>query len=141
MPEKEYKKIIAMILVQDKEHLEQLLSKKQFAFVLPGTSLKELNHAIRIVSKGEQYISTRVGKYIMDNLVLQKMPDDIFKEKLTSREIEIIELITEGLTSKKIAGKLNISMNTTDTHRRNIWKKLGITNTVALVKYALSRKK
>ncbi len=57
--------------------------------------------------------------------------------KLSKREKDIIRLITHGLTDKEIAGHLDISVNTTKTHRKRIISKLGLKNTAALVKFAV----
>lgn len=55
---------------------------------------------------------------------------------MTSRELEVIRLCCEGRTSKEIAGRLNVSVRTIDTHKSNIFKKLNISSTVELVRYA-----
>ena len=60
--------------------------------------------------------------------------------KLTKREIEIIEKISEGLCSKEIANVLYISVRTVETHRRNILSKLNLKNTAEMVRYALENK-
>ena len=56
---------------------------------------------------------------------------------MTSRELEVVELCGDGLTSKEIAGNLNVSVRTIDTHKSNIFKKLSISSTLELVKYAV----
>ena len=58
-------------------------------------------------------------------------------QKLTSREIEILQLIVEELQSHEIADKLCISLATVETHRRNLMQKLGVKSVVGLTKYAL----
>ena len=63
--------------------------------------------------------------------------DSSRQENFTERENEIIELCSEGLTAKEIADKLNINVATVNTHKNNIFKKLGINNSVELVRYAL----
>lgn len=60
--------------------------------------------------------------------------DDV--PKMTGRELEVIRLCCEGRTSKEIAGRLNVSVRTIDTHKSNIFKKLNISSTVELVRYA-----
>ncbi len=56
--------------------------------------------------------------------------------KLTNREVEIIKLIAEGLTSQEMADKLFISPRTVETHRANLMKKVGVKNAIELVKKA-----
>ena len=59
--------------------------------------------------------------------------------KMTSRELEVVKLCCEGLTSKEIAGKLNVSVRTIDTHKSNIFKKLSISSTLWSLSSMLSR--
>jgi len=59
--------------------------------------------------------------------------------QLTVREIEILKLVTIGMTSDEIAGHLNRSKYTIDTHRKNMLKKLGMRNTYELIKHCLQR--
>ena len=71
-------------------------------------------------------------KEIVENI---ETLDDV--PKMTSRELEVVKLCCEGLTSKEIASKLNVSVRTIDTHKSNIFKKIGISSTLELVKYAV----
>lgn len=57
--------------------------------------------------------------------------------KMTGREMEVVKLCCDGLTSKEIAGKLNVSVRTVDAHKGNIFKKLKISSTVELIRYAV----
>jgi DNA-binding NarL/FixJ family response regulator len=57
--------------------------------------------------------------------------------EITSREIEIIKLITQGNSNKEIADQLFLSLHTVNTHRKNIMNKLGINNTAGLVMFAI----
>ena len=56
--------------------------------------------------------------------------------ELTAREIQIIQLLSKGLLSKEVAEQLNISVRTVDTHKNHIYRKLGISTTVELLRYA-----
>lgn len=71
-------------------------------------------------------------KEIVENI---ETLDDV--PKMTSRELEVVKLCCEGLTSKEIASKLNVSVRTIDTHKSNIFKKIGISSSLELVKYAV----
>ena len=66
----------------------------------------------------------------------EKQSPDI-KEPLTRRELEILRLICDGLSSKDIGEKLFISINTVETHRKRILMKLNVKNSVGVVKYAM----
>jgi len=84
------------------------------------------------VNNGEKFYSKEVSGIFYDSFRKDK-DENTF---LTSREIEIIKLIAQELTSQEIADKLFLSHFTVDTHRRNIINKLGVKNTAGLIRYA-----
>ncbi|WP_435522202.1 response regulator transcription factor [Chryseobacterium indoltheticum] len=67
----------------------------------------------------------------------QEKQNSHIKDPLTKREMEILKLICDGLSSKDISEKLFISINTVETHRKRILLKLNVRNSVGVVKYAL----
>ncbi|MDL2297014.1 response regulator transcription factor [Bacteroidales bacterium OttesenSCG-928-C03] len=96
----------------------------------------ELITAIQSIMDGIDYFGQDIASIIY-NIYVSKI--GIIKSAIdfTPREIEVINLCKEGLLSKEIAGKLNISRRTVDSHKNNIFKKLGINNTMEMVQYAL----
>jgi DNA-binding NarL/FixJ family response regulator len=136
-------KILALVIVKDREHLEELLKEKQYAFFLADASIKVMKEAINAVENGEEYISKSLSKQLLLCLTAEKTRSlkRLFGEKLTCREAEIAELIAHGLTSKLISGNLFISIDTVITHRKNIFRKLSINNAAALVKYIENKNK
>jgi DNA-binding NarL/FixJ family response regulator len=102
---------------------------------------EELINAIREVHNGIEYISKSISKEILGKY-LKKSKTIISKQlkndhELTKRELEIIELFSEGFSYKEVASKLNISYNTVESHKKNIFEKLKINSIVELVKYAI----
>ena len=96
----------------------------------------ELAHAIRSVLSGLEYFGRDISKIIFGVYVSKKKttePTDDF----TTREKEIIVACRDGLVGKEIADRLGISINTVNAHKRNIFLKLGINNTMEMVQYAL----
>ena len=90
------------------------------------------NKLLSLVPAISDNTKSEILKEIVDNI---ETMDDV--PKMTSRELEIVKLCCEGLTSKEIARKLNVSVRTIDTHKSNIFKKLSISSTLELVKYAV----
>ena len=91
--------------------------------------------AILEVNQGRKYVCDEVK-----NILAQQELEDTDLQvadmnNLSSREIDIIQLIKEGLSSKEIATKLDISLKTVEVHRYNILKKLNLKNTAALVNF------
>jgi DNA-binding NarL/FixJ family response regulator len=96
----------------------------------------ELAEAIRTVNGGLEYFGRDIAAIIYGVYVLKKQTTAVTQE-FTARERDIITLCGEGLMSKEIASRLSISANTVNTHKKNIFQKLGINTTVELVQYAM----
>jgi DNA-binding NarL/FixJ family response regulator len=134
--------IIAMIPVKDSDHLQQLLSEKKYAFISEESTIHDFKKALNAIRNDDQYVCNRLSKHLLNFISIHKeskVKHLLSGDQLTRREIEIVSLITQGFTSRKIAQKLSISAGTVDTHRRNILRKLGIRNAAALVKYAFTK--
>lgn len=123
-------KIIMISMYTDKHFVQQCLNKKVPGYILKNASKIELLTGIHKVCNGGTYYDSRLDKNYLNT-------SDEFSRKflLTKREIEIIYLIKDNLTSQQIAKKLFISVFTVETHRKNINLKLGIKNPTDLVRY------
>ena len=115
-------------------------------YVSKQSTFNELLYAIQEIQEGHTYVGdglrTSPGvktKPVPSHRLRRSTYDDVFtlKQKLTKREIEILELITQGKNNKKIGRELYISDQTVGVHRKNIMKKLGMNSTVSLIKFAL----
>ena len=95
--------------------------------------------AIGKIAKGEIYYHQSVLNVLGSSLIQRKLSSRNTID-LTEREMEILREVCEGATNKEIAEKLFISVRTVDAHRRNIMKKLGVKNSVQLVKVSLEKK-
>ena len=99
-------------------------------------SADEIAEAIRTIMTGLEYYGDDISSIIYKIYVSKKKTAEVTNE-FTEREKEIIELCRVGLLSKEIAQRLNISSRTVDNHKSNIFKKLGINNTLEMVQYAI----
>ena len=109
--------------------IDGFISKRQ-------SSPDELVKAIYSIMDGFEYFGRDIAS-IMSNIFVSKKKTTEPTFEFTEREREIIKLCNEGLQSKQIADRFNISPRTVDTHKTNIFKKLGINNTVEMVQYAM----
>ena len=113
-------------------------------YVLKDKGIENLFAAIREVAAGNTFVSDGIslGNGLPKNMISGRQPkylvNDRFvkKHSLTKRELEILQLITQALSNKEIAKTLFISDQTVSVHRKNIMRKLGVTNTAGLVKIA-----
>jgi len=92
--------------------------------------------AIRSIMQGLEYFGRDITA-IISRIILAKKKNAQATPEFTEQEKRIIELSHEGLPAKLIADRLNISLRTVNWHKYNIFRKLGINNTVELVKYGL----
>ena len=105
-------------------------------FVMKTHAAEDLVRAIREASRGHTYLSPEVSQ-----TVVQAYQDkvDIRPEPLSPRERQVLQLIAEGKSTKEVAGLLNISVKTAETHRTRIMVKLDLHETAGLVRYAIRR--
>jgi two-component system response regulator NreC len=102
------------------------------AVVVNGAANVELAQAVRSAARGERYVSPSVDERLTS---LQAMPQ---AARLTPRELEVLRLIALGYTSVEVAGKLELSPRTIETHRARIHRKLKVATRAGLVSYALA---
>ena len=108
--------------------IEGFISKRQ-----GGSS--DIAEAIRTIMEGYEYFGSDISPIIYKIFVAKKNAVDATSE-FTEREKEIVLLCRDGFLSKEIASRLNISSRTVENHKSNIFKKLGINNTIEMVQYA-----
>jgi len=97
--------------------------------------LDEILTAIELAIKGKKYYSEEILDMIIE-MGESKVNNDE-PSRLTSSEIEIVRLIAGGLTTKEIANQKNISFHTVNTHRKNIFRKMGVSNASELIMHAI----
>ncbi|HET9326024.1 MAG TPA: response regulator transcription factor [Candidatus Eisenbacteria bacterium] len=103
-------------------------------FVLKSEAGSELLNAVQAVAAGRTYLSPRLSSEVVEALAAGVAP---VANHLTDREREVLQLISEGQTTKEVANTLGISVKTAGTHRTNIMRKLGVHETAGLVRYAI----
>ena len=131
-------KIIALTMFGEDEYYYQMIESGVKGFLLKNTDIDEVLEAIETVAKGENCFSKELLYSIIKNLS-QTKSSDFNDPNLSDREIEILQLICEGLSNQDIADKLFISKRTVDKHRSNILEKTGSNNTASLVMYSIKK--
>lgn len=95
----------------------------------------EILSAVDAAFKGKKYYAEEILDMILEQGDNKSVPDE--PTHLTISEIEIVRLIAGGLTTKEIASQKNISFHTVNTHRKNIFRKMGVSNASELIMYAI----
>ncbi len=131
-------KIIAFSMHSDRKFVVGMLKAGVSGYLLKEAAFEELAHAIRTVVANRNYLCPKIAKTVLIDYkehLLANGPDA--STILTAREREMLQLIAEGRTTKEIAEKLNVSVKTVETHRRNIMQKLDMYSIAELTKYAI----
>jgi len=128
-------KVLAFTMFDQTEAVEQMLDAGASGYILKNSSLKEVLNAIITVSQGETYFDANINTNILNTEIKTKN-----KGVLTKRQIEILELVAFGKTSREIADELFIGFHTVDTHRKNMIRILGLHGKGELMRYAIERR-
>ncbi|MCI5095240.1 MAG: response regulator transcription factor [Rhodobacteraceae bacterium] len=123
-------RILILSMHDSPEYISTALSHGAMGYVLKDVPTDEIKLAIDTVMKGEQYLCTGAAGSL-------KPKDGETRESLTGREQTILLELAQGKSNKDVAQALEISVRTVETHRKNIKRKLGISSTAGLTRYAL----
>ena len=131
-------KVLVLTMYTNEEYVFQILNAGANGYLVKETAFQDLISAIKAVYRDEAFMSPSISKKVI-NRYTQRVRDanDTTSDILTTREREILQLIAEGSSSKKIAEALFISPKTVETHRTHIMDKLNIHNRTDLIKYAI----
>ncbi len=132
-------KLIVVTMHDEDAYIEQMVRMGVDGYVLKDTSHDELIQAIRIVSKGGKYFTPKVTETIMMKYVDgngESAGANDATHELTPREMDIIKCVSRELSNREIAEELSISVRTVENHKRNLFQKLGVRNSVGLVRFA-----
>lgn len=131
-------KIIFLSSNTDEETINEAIKAGGVGFLSKDVTEEEFILALNKITAGENYYSMNVQQTLFNSFTKNvKAEAEYHDEILTSREIEVIRQIAEGLSYKEIANKLFISARTVETHKKNIMTKLNLKTTVDIVKFAI----
>ncbi len=133
-------KVLMLSVSEEAEMIREAFQAGVWGYMMKRAGKTELQKAIQTISEGRKYFSESVVFELMrlgltDNIPKEEVPNEF--NQLTEREMDIIRLLANELSSVEIAEKLFIAPKTVETHRHNILKKLNVKNTVGIIKYAI----
>ena len=129
-------KLILLTVHTENQYILEALRSGIRGYVLKSRAAGELIEAIQEILKGKIYLSPGISQTVVE-AYLQQSPGE--RESLTRRELQVLQLVAEGKTTKEIAATLGVSVKTADSHRSNIMHKLGMHSVADLVRYAIRR--
>ena len=133
-------KVLMLSMYDSEQYLYEALRAGASGYVLKSAADRDLVEACRAAIRGEPFLyPAAVTALIRDYLQRARSGDEVPKDPLSPRELEVLKLIAEAYTSDQIAQALSISRRTVDRHRENILAKLGMRDRVELTRYAIKR--
>lgn len=131
-------KVVILSMHKEKSYILRAVQANVDGYMHKDIFEQDLIEGIQRIALGEKFFSKEIAQIIINNLY-NKDEEVLSLSELTSREKEVLKLITEGYKNREIADKLFISTKTVDKHRANLLQKLNARNTAELVKYAIQQ--
>jgi DNA-binding NarL/FixJ family response regulator len=128
--------VLILTMHEDEQFIARALANGASGYLLKEAAAAEFVAAVRRVARGEVYLGPGIPKSVLDRV--RRDAADPY-EQLTPRERQVLHMIAEGKTNRAIAGRLEVSVKTVDTHRTRLMQKLGIHDQTSLIKYCLRR--
>jgi len=133
--------IVVLSMHSDEGYVLRALKAGAKGYLLKDAAEGDLIEAIKTVTRGKTFFSSEIMKMLAEDYVREiraRGSEDSY-ELLTPREREILQLLAEGKSNKDIAGMLNLSLYTVETHRRNLQDKLNVHSFAELILYAVRK--
>lgn len=134
--------VVILSMHADQHLAEQLLRAGAKGYLLKDSITEELLLAVRSASQGKTYLSPAISHSVLNALMNHDAGEAAQHpgELLTTREREVLQLITEGYTNNAIADELTISVKTVEKHRSNLMSKLDVHDLATLIRVAIKHK-
>jgi two component transcriptional regulator, LuxR family len=131
-------KVLALSMYSDKRFIKGMLTAGASGYLLKDSTFKELIDAIRVVVGDKIYISPSIASIVMEGYLEHSSGrESSIRSLLTSREIEVLQLLAEGKSMKQIALSLSLSIKTIESHRLRVMHKIDVRNIADLTRYAI----
>jgi DNA-binding NarL/FixJ family response regulator len=125
----------------DDDYIRQAILLGAAGYLVKQTSADLLSKAIREVQRGNTFFSPSIAKRVRSLFVESPEGCGAFRKKeaaLSSREVEVLQLVAEGKANKQVARQLGISIKTVEKHRQHLMGKLDLHDTAGLTRYAIA---
>ncbi|RJQ42497.1 MAG: DNA-binding response regulator [Nitrospiraceae bacterium] len=131
-------KVIALSMHSDKRYISAMFKAGASGFLQKHCAFQEMMTAIQTIKEDKTYLSPAISGTVVEDFIRhpEKAESSVFSV-LSSREREVLQLLSEGQNTKEIAAVLNVSIKTVEAHRVKIMSKLGIHSMAELTKYAV----
>jgi two-component system response regulator NreC len=129
-------RVLILTVHEDESLLKEVIRAGAAGYIVKRAAQEDLLHAIRVVSRGDLYVHPSMTRALFTEPAPNAAQKTSEVEPLTTREIEVLQLLAKGNTNRQIAEQLRLSQRTVEGHRANLSGKLGLHSRVELVEYA-----
>jgi DNA-binding NarL/FixJ family response regulator len=132
-------RVLALTVHDEEEYVLHMVKAGAAGYLVKDSAARDLIDAVSALHRGQGYFGPQASNVLAEQY---RHPERLTADPygaLTPREREVFHLVTEGKTTKEIAGILDVSVKTADNHRARVLEKLGVRNTAELVRYAARR--
>ena len=130
-------RVLVLSMHQNEEYVRQALRNGAAAYLLKDAAPQELEQALQAVMQGEIYLSAGVQRSVVADGLRASTGLPPPTEQLTPRQIEVLRMVVQGLSTKDIARNLDLSVKTVESHRTGLMRQLDIHEVTGLVRYAI----
>lgn len=132
-------KVIALSMHSDRHFIKGMLEAGATGYLFKNCTHSQLIEAIETVNAGKKYLSDKITEVLINDYLDKGDNKDEIDEDLSEREFEVLKLFAEGKSTRDISEELFVSVKTIGTHKQNILKKLNLSSTVDIIKYAIKK--
>ena len=131
-------KLLALSAHSEGNYVKGMIQNGASGYLLKDCASEELIKAIEVIVRGHIYLSPSIAGVIVDDYVQGLSTSGVPRVTvLTSREREVLQLLTEGNSTVQMAARIHLSVKTVESHRRSVMKKLDLSSVAELTKYAI----
>lgn len=130
-------KVLVLTMHANPEYVQRAITEGADGYLLKDSAVQDLVAGIQAVSEGRAYYSPQIQSRLAEILRAGKETEPRPLDVLTDREREVLKLVAEGLATKEIAARLDISSRTVETHRANLMRKLDLHSVARLTQFAI----
>jgi DNA-binding NarL/FixJ family response regulator len=131
-------RVLILTMHESEQIVREVLEVGARGILLKSDAARDLVAAVEALQRRTTFFTSQVAEMVLSGFLNgSRNPERPFKERLTAREREVVQLLAEGKSSKEVAVTLNLSVKTAETHRTNIMRKLDLHSVASLVRYAV----
>jgi two-component system, NarL family, response regulator NreC len=129
-------RVLVLTMHEEEEYVVHAVHAGAYGFLLKDSASRELLAAVRDLAAGRKHFGTHAAHVLAQQMTRPSVPVEDPYRDMTPREREVFHLIIEGMTTKEVAKRLEISTRTAENHRNHVLGKLDVRNTAGLIRYA-----